>query len=742
MNSMKSRILRSLFLVISLPIVAAGLHGCRKAPKLSATNAPDIGKVDPNAGDKVFVEARDAFRLSRPADDWTRFRDFLPKFNSHFARAEVQSRLQLTAAERKYLSNDVHLTAAEITDLEASEFRPADAHYLDECYLLRDAAQALESAALDTPEKQARALFGWTTRNVLLHEAVDSWIPPAFTLRRGYGSALERSLVYLALLRQQKLDGCLIVVPDSEPLQFLIGVLDAKSSSVLLFDARLGLPVAGKDGKSIATLKDALADPKLLEPARITPEQAKKLEAWLVCPYHALSPRMQELQEQLGRLDRVALYQNPLALAQEMGKLTEIPVKAWNPPAQVLPSPPRKGVGGDDLANSPTRCLNLFLPKSEGGLDAGARTVLFQQSRLPMGSFMVNLGQINVTRQYPSAVVFRRLSDIAVSFLVKCDLQPRELYLHGQYEAMRQRQERIIPLTKTDAFIGDKAFEEERVKWFKEMNAALTALEDDNAATKAKAQHTLETLGGTDFVLHWMLDMEGEKKLADLEKELRDANVKGGQPRSVPTKILAVGLRDHFDFELARSQASVSQEKAERAQAILRAQAKPSDQAAKRASDAWIVAKSAWANFYVNRIPLETTIEQRLEQIRKRVRAVARSQEEELELRVSLLELLHLDIARYFNAKLRVAECLVHTHPDGVKGAYAYLEKTKVEIENMEKKGLLRDEVRGMRDLLPQAPLAGPVRALYENRLELLSRDWSERGSYSWMKQQIDQRVK
>ena len=44
--------------------------------------------------------------------------------------------------------------------------------------------------------------FRWVMRNVLLHEQGDSWTPPAFTLRRGCGSALERALVFLALLRQ------------------------------------------------------------------------------------------------------------------------------------------------------------------------------------------------------------------------------------------------------------------------------------------------------------------------------------------------------------------------------------------------------------------------------------------------------------------------------------------------------------------------------------------------------------
>jgi hypothetical protein len=725
---MKSRLLRFLLAATCIAFVCLLAYGCKRAPKLGNGNIDDGKKPVPEVN--VWIDARDAFRFARPSDDWTRFRDFFPKFSSYFARPEVQARLQLTDAERKYLTDEVHLTSAELGDIEATEFRTADAYFLDECYLLRDAARSLEAASLDSADKKAHALFRWVMRNVLLHEQVDSWIPPAFTLQRGHGSAIERSLVFLALLRQEKIEGCLIVVPDTDPLQFLVGVSDARSSSLLLFDPRLGLAVKGKDGKSIATLKEVCADPKLLGPSQITPEQTKKFEAWLVCPYHALSPRMLELQDQLGRLDRVVLHQNPLALSQEIAKVAEIPVKVWNPSAQ-----------GKIVANSPTRCLELFLPRPDGQ-DTTRRAALIAHTRVPTGNLTVNLGQINVTARLLPAAVYSRFIGIAGDFFAKYDVQPRELYLRGQYEAMRQRQERILPLVKTDAFVGDREFERERADWFKGIAVASANLEDRDPAVRAKAQQTLESLGGTDFLLHWTIDVESEKKLADIEKELREANGKGDQRRSVPTKILAVGLRDHFDFELARGQAAVSHEKAQRAEAALHGATKPGAGAVKRASDAWIMAKSAWANFYIARIALENTIDQRLDQMRTRVRPITRSPPEELDLRVSLLETLHLDVQRCINAKLRLAECLVHTHPDGVKGANAYLEKTKREIEQIEAKGLLREEIKGLQDDLPRIGIPDGARAMFARRLDLLSRDWSERGSYFWLKQQIDQRAK
>ncbi len=719
MDTMKSHLLRSLLVAASIASVCAMMHGCRRSPVKPLPPPPP-----PGSEANVWTDASEAFRFARPTDDWTRFRDFLPKFNSYFAKPDVMARLQFPDAERKYLIDEVHLSSAELAELESTEFRTADAHYLDECYLMRDAARSLEAPSLDTAEKRANALFRWTMRNVLLHEQVDTWIPPAFTLRRGHGGAVDRSLVCLALLRQEKLDGCLIVVPDTDPVQFLIGVPDAQSSGVLLFDPRLGLAVRGKDGKSIATLKEAQADPKLLAPSRITSEQAKKLEAWLVGPDHALSPRMRELQDRLDRIDRIAAPESARA-AQEIAKLTEIPVKVWNPPTQ-----------GAKAAPSPTRCLELFLPKTEGGVDTTGRAGLIAYTRVPFDNVRFNFDQINIgPRSLPPAAL-KPLFGIVEDFFTKFDLQPREMYLRGQYGTMRQRQERIDYLVKTDAFAGDKAFEKECAAWIAQMNAARGDLESGDPAVRAKAQQILDSLGGADFLLHWMRDVESEKKLADIDRELREMNVKGDHDRSVPTKILAVGLRDHFGFELARSQAEVSHEKAERAQAALRGQAKPSDAALTRAHEGWIMAASAWDKFYLARIRQESTFDQRLEQMRKRVRA------DDIEMRVGLLETLHLDVQRYFNAKLRLAECLVHTHPDGIKAANAYLAKTKSEIEQVEAKGLLRDEITNVRDILPRLGMNDGARALFQRRLALLSHDWSGRGTYYWLKQQIDQRVK
>src|SRR5262249_23511262 len=162
----------------------------RRAPQVPVEkkDPPGTGK---GADDSIARAAVQAFHYEPASvnDPWTRYRDFLPKLNNYMVKPDVQSRLRLSDADRNFLTSEVHLTPAEVSDLEAAEFRTADAHYLDECYLMRDAVRAMDPNNLDSAQKQATTLFAWMTRNVLLHEQVDSWIPPAFTVRRGHGGA-------------------------------------------------------------------------------------------------------------------------------------------------------------------------------------------------------------------------------------------------------------------------------------------------------------------------------------------------------------------------------------------------------------------------------------------------------------------------------------------------------------------------------------------------------------------------
>jgi hypothetical protein len=700
-------------IAFALAIVSIWISGCSRPP--TRTPAPAV-KLQGAAAD-VWAEAHKNFRYTentRAGDEWTRFRAGLEHLSHHFAKADVIKSMRDQSAEnRKFLENDVHLTEEELAEVDSVSFRTADAHYLDECFLLRDAARSLDVPAQGTL-KQAHHLFRWVMRNVLPHEQIDSWTPPAFTLRRGYGSPLERSLVFLALLRQAQIEGCLIAAPDLQPQQFLVAVLDStsKSPSLHLFDPRLGLALIGKDGKSVLSLKDALDEPALLQPSLIAPNQVKNLEAWLVCPLYALAPRLLELERELSKRDRIVLHLDAPDLSKKIAKATPRP-KVWNPPPVQGKTP-----------NSPTRCLRLFLPKQEGGIDETGRAAQFARARMPLDNILLNYVQINFTPELLPKAAFELMNAVSKDLIDKYDLQTREMYLRGMYDSVTRRHERLQLFAKDDLLIGlvqDQKFRKELVDWQKQMSLANAYAMDPDPQVRAKGQQAIQALWSRDQFIAWMIDLT---KPMELNK---DEKLERKHEKTVLTRVLAVGMREHFDFELARSQASTNHEKAVYAQAML--QENPAEHARKDARQAWDIAKSSWSSFYLDRIALDSTvIQKRLEQLQ---------QVDQIDKRISLLETLHREMHKYFQAKLRLAECVEHLA--GAKEAKKNLEKVKSEIIEMEKKELLHAEIKTCSDRLPQFP--PQVRPFFQNRLDLLARDWTEQGNYFWMKKQIERAI-
>ena len=217
-----------LLLFAIFALVAVGFVGCRRVP----APTPDNFNPAKNRGGDPIEKALATFRYPenpRTSDDATRYRDGLQLLSGIAGRAG-----NLSDEERKFLVNDAHLTDDELAEVEAAGFRPADAHHLDECFSFRDAARSIEAKGVG-PIAQADADFQWVMRNVLLHDQVDDWTPPAVTLRRGYGNAVDRALVFLAMLRQSQREGCLVVVPGTDPLQFLVAVLGAENRQAAPF---------------------------------------------------------------------------------------------------------------------------------------------------------------------------------------------------------------------------------------------------------------------------------------------------------------------------------------------------------------------------------------------------------------------------------------------------------------------------------------------------------------------------
>jgi hypothetical protein len=696
-----------------LAVVGIILAGCPRPPvRVDKKTEGPAREADP------FRSALESFRYNEssvPGNEWTRFRS--PGFDqlgNHFAKADVIKRVRDQAAEnRKFLRSAAHLTDEELAEVESVTFRTADAHYLDECFLLRDAVQAQEINDL-APLDKARHLFGWVMRNVMPHEQGDSWTPPAFTLRRGFGSPLERALVFLAVLRQAKIEGCLIVVPETEPTQFLTAALAGEQ--LYLFDTHLGSPLLNADG-GVLSLAAALEKPALLEPARITPEQAKKLEAWLACPLQAMAPRLLETQKGLAKQDpHIVLYLDAADLAAQVGKATRLPVKVWNPVA-----------AAGKLPNSPTRCLRLFLPRQEGGLDESdpPRVAQAQVARLPWGPIRANYAQIRFTDSYPAKAAWVQLRGYSVDLLAKYDLQPREMYLHGLYDSMIRRQERLQVFTQDHSLmrlIQNAEFRKEVAGWQAAMEKANTAmLAGETAQMQEQGKQAMAFLWQRDRFMVWLLDtsVDDATKLEKREREKMDEK----DEKTVFTRVLAVGLREYCELELLRSQAATNHEKAANSQAQLEAQKMAAADAKAAGRAEWTSARNGW-RFYLDRIVLDALIKERLDQMRAAG----------IDQKLAVLEAAHLEAHKYFQAKLCFAECVERL--DGAKASKDYLAQMKGEIEKLEKDGRLKAEVAALS--IPPV-MAHPI---LKRRLELLANDWSDPGSYVWMKRRIDLVVK
>jgi hypothetical protein len=280
------------------------------------------------------------------------------------------------ALERKLLTERIGLEPDELREVESNRFSPIDAHYLDFCFQLRDAARALRSGERGRDAQNglalARQAFAWAMREVSYDPNSGELSPPEFALRLGLGGPRERALVFLALLRQLDLDGCVLAYTGKAgPVYWLCGaLLPGKGGSELyLFDPRLGLPIPGLDG-GVATLAQLRKQPQLLERLNVgedykydvTPEQAQKAEVYLVFPLSALSARMRFLEEEVfAGHDRVNLALRPERVLERFRAAGVGPVHVWN----------ERGQPGAEPPLTPTRVLRLSLPPQEGG--AGQR---------------------------------------------------------------------------------------------------------------------------------------------------------------------------------------------------------------------------------------------------------------------------------------------------------------------------------------------------------------------------------
>jgi len=317
-------------------------------------------------------------RSEKPSN--TTYADAIQQLNNYVEREKgLTERFRLSEAQRRHLlellegrprfaskdrfgDEDPFSVPALLAEVERRFFTSVDVHHLNACFLLRDAARALESDMGPRPRdpgpdleeyqlRLARHTFGWVVRPLQLQRPPDTspW-PPHEVLRRGTADADERARVFLALLEQLELDGGMVTrlvqaksadgKTEQREAAWLPGVRIGRD--IYLFEPGLGRPVPGPGGKPVATLRQVQENPELLKalpyavPEHIpTAAQIKDARLLLIANLSALSPRMRELQAWLGEDNRVVLYQD-LEQRLRVFQAADTGVQAvlWNHPLQ------------------------------------------------------------------------------------------------------------------------------------------------------------------------------------------------------------------------------------------------------------------------------------------------------------------------------------------------------------------------------------------------------------------------
>jgi hypothetical protein len=281
------------------------------------------------------------------------------------------------------LKNQFELDDHEMAEVQSATFTPLDAYYLDSSFLLHDGLQALQVNGLP-PLQQATMAFDWVMRQAALLDTGSDALPPGFVLRRGYGSGIERALIYLSVLDQLGIDGCMLAVPGEGPnaprlRYWAAGVL--VDGDVYVFDPTWGLAIPGPKGKGIATLTQIRDDPSLIAaltidpklPYHVKPGEAKRAEIHVACSLSSLAARMRLLQDLIGFSDKLVLNVDPLTRWNNFKKVVgNGQLHAWN-----LPGDP----------NTPIRVLRSFVPTDEGGTDTQNRRLAATMALVPRQSF-------------------------------------------------------------------------------------------------------------------------------------------------------------------------------------------------------------------------------------------------------------------------------------------------------------------------------------------------------------------
>ncbi|MDR0327881.1 MAG: hypothetical protein LBI05_06255 [Planctomycetaceae bacterium] len=273
---------------------------------------------------------------------------------------------------------------AKQLEKEANDFAVSAFMFEDYARQLKTDGLFISTSDVDYLKQSAwmRGLSQWTCgdKRVLLDQAVqmcdwvvcniemrNNWIPlneqraievlpqhPWQTILLGYGTAPDRTAIFLELLRQRRIDAALLALPHPNdpkvPIYWGVGVL--LDGEVYVFQLEYGFPIphaegvkAGDDGSlqfsGVATLSQLMQDDSLLrrldfsdeQQFPVTAEMLQQTTAHLFLPPESVSMRMKVLEAELSGEQNMILYTDPAELSRRFQNASGISgVEIWKYP--------------------------------------------------------------------------------------------------------------------------------------------------------------------------------------------------------------------------------------------------------------------------------------------------------------------------------------------------------------------------------------------------------------------------
>src|SRR5262249_43724069 len=127
-------------------ILLVSFTGCLRAPKIKKKAGP--------GGDSASDPLKEAAEaLNRGSN----YREVVNSLNAYLEKnPEVKAKLKLDDDTRKLLLDRFDLTADQLAEIADGQFRSLDAAYLEECWLLRQAAFSQGMQGLNTLQRARR----------------------------------------------------------------------------------------------------------------------------------------------------------------------------------------------------------------------------------------------------------------------------------------------------------------------------------------------------------------------------------------------------------------------------------------------------------------------------------------------------------------------------------------------------------------------------------------------------------